>query len=1021
MTNQSPQVGQIERKTQNRIVTLFQDRLGYNYLGNWEERENNSNIEEEYLRKFLSQNKKYNEKVIDKAIAEFKKTAENQVLSLYDLNKEVYGLLRYGVNVKESLGKKNKRVFLIDWENPKNNHFAIAEEVTIRGNRTKRPDIVIYVNGIALGVIELKRSIVSVSEGIRQNIGNQKDEFIKNFFATSQILMAGNDTEGLRYGTTQTSEDYYLSWNPKDQDFSDESNRLDRHIAQVCQKSRFLEIVHDFIIFDSGIKKTCRHNQYFGVKSAQDNVKKHEGGIIWHTQGSGKSLTMVWLAKWIRENMNDARVLLLTDRVELDEQIERVFNGVDEKIHRAKNGRDLIAELDKKEKWLIGSLVHKFGRSADKSDSGVEEYVSDLRALLPSDFEAKGDIFVFVDECHRTHGGKLHEAMKEILPRATFIGFTGTPLLKVDKKNSIAVWGKYIHEYKYNEAVADKVVLDLRYEARRVDQNITSQQKIDEWFEERTKGLTDFAKAELKKRWGTMQGLLSSKSRLEKVVFDIIDDYYKKPRLESGRGNAMLVASSIYEACQYYEIFQSQGFTKCAVITSYEPNALDTESREYAIYQKMLDAHRPLEKKSGESDTDAFERKIKKMFVDQPGQMQLLIVVDKLLTGFDAPPATYLYVDKNMQDHGLFQAICRVNRLDGEDKDYGYIIDYRDLFKKLEKAVSEYTSEAFSGFDKDDVLGLLKDKFSEGKKDLDEILETLRALCEPVSPPKSSPEYIRYFCGDVENPYALKEKENKRVILYRTVGRLMRAYADIANDMDEAGYSKDQQEAIKKEVEHYEKVRTEVKLASGDYINLKKYEPAMRALMDRYISASESEKLSAFDDKSLVELMAEKGIDALDDLPDGLKKSQEALAETIENNVRKLITDETPTNPKYYSRMSELLNELVRKRKQADIEYKKYLVEIIALSKQVKNPSESELYPSDIDTKGKQALYDNLGKNQDNTIQIHEAILASRFDNWRGDIRKERAIKIAIKKILQDISEDDLKNLFEIVKNQHEY
>jgi len=374
-----------------------------------------------------------------------------------------------------------------------------------------------------------------------------------------------------------------------------------------------------------------------------------------------------------------------------------------------------------------------------------------------------------------------------------------------------------------------------------------------------------------------------------------------------------------------------------------------------------------------------------------------------------------------MQDHGLFQAICRVNRLDGEDKDYGYIIDYRDLFKKLEKAVSEYTSEAFSGFDKDDVLGLLKDKFSEGKKDLDEILETLRALCEPVSPPKSSPEYIRYFCGDVENPYALKEKENKRVILYRTVGRLMRAYADIANDMDEAGYSKDQQEAIKKEVEHYEKVRTEVKLASGDYINLKKYEPAMRALMDRYISASESEKLSAFDDKSLVELMAEKGIDALDDLPDGLKKSQEALAETIENNVRKLITDETPTNPKYYSRMSELLNELVRKRKQADIEYKKYLVEIIALSKQVKNPSESELYPSDIDTKGKQALYDNLGKNQDNTIQIHEAILASRFDNWRGDIRKERAIKIAIKKILQDISEDDLKNLFEIVKNQHEY
>ena len=483
----------------------------------------------------------------------------------------------------------------------------------------------------------------------------------------------------------------------------------------------------------------------------------------------------------------------------------------------------------------------------------------------------------------------------------------------------------------------------------------------------------------------------------------------------------MLVASSIYEACQYYDIFQSQGFEKCAVITSYEPNALDTESREYAIYQKMLDKYRPIEKSNDETDASAFERIIKKRFVDQPGQMQLLIVVDKLLTGFDTPPTTYLYVDKNMQDHGLFQAICRVNRLHGDDKDYGYIVDYRDLFKKLEKAVIDYTSEAFSNFEQDDVLGLLKDRFEEAKKDLDESLETVRAICEPVQPPKEHADYIRYFCGDTENPYSLKENENKRVELYRAVGKLLRTYADIANEMSDAGYGKKQSEDIVKEVTHYEQVRTEIRLASGDHIDLKKYEPAMRALMDRYISADESEKLTSFDNKSLVQLLSDKGVDALADLPEAIKHSQEAIAETIENNVRKLITDETPTNPRYYQQMSLLLEELVRQRKQADLEYQEYLKKIIELSKQVRDPGESHQYPESIDTRGKQAMFDNLEKNEEKSLLIHEAVLGARGDDWRGHFLKERRIKIAIKNALDDISDEQLKALFEIVKNQHEY
>ena len=347
-------------------------------------------------------------------------------------------------------------------------------------------------------------------------------------------------------------------------------------------------------------------------------------------------------------------------------------------------------------------------------------------------------------------------------------------------------------------------------------------------------------------------------------------------------------------------------------------------------------------------------------------------------------------------------------------------MDYRDLFKKIEQAVGDYTAGALEGFDKEDVLGLLKDRMEEGKKDLDEALEIVRALCEPVSPPKDSATYIRYFCGDVENPYSLKENEVKRVKLYKTVSHLLRAYADLANDMASAGYTKDQAQAIEREVRHFEQVRMEVKLASGDYIDLKKYEPAMRVLIDRYITAKESEKLSAFDDMTLVDLIVQKGEDALNELPDAIKQSQDAMAETIENNVRKLIIDEMPTNPKYYLRMSELLDELVKKRKQADVEYKEYLKQVVALSKKVKNPMD-ESVGLEINTQAKRALYDNLGQDVAKALVVNEAVLGARQSDWRGNHLKERAIKIEIKKALPDIADEELKNLFEIIKNQNEY
>jgi type I restriction enzyme R subunit len=915
---------------------------------------------------------------------------------------------------------------LINWKELEKNDFYIAQEVTVRGQHTKRPDIVLYVNGIAVAVLELKRSIISVSQGIRQNLDNQKEIFIKHFFTTIQLVMAGNDTEGLRYATIETPEKYYLAW--KENTKIEMENKLDRDLTALCNKQRLLEVIHDFIAFDGGIKKICRHNQYFGVKAAQCFLNNKEGGIVWHTQGSGKSLTMIWLAKWIRENLTNSRVLIITDREELDSQIERFFKGVSEDIYRTKSGKDLINKLNNELPWLMCSLIHKFRKN---TEDYVDSYISDLHAEISQNFQAKGDIYVFVDECHRTQSGKLHDAMKTIIPNAIFIGFTGTPLLKKDKSTSLEIFGRYIHTYKYDEAVADHVVLDLQYEAREVDQEIVSQDKIDQWFEAKTRGLTDYAKAELKKRWGTMQKVVSSQPRLKRIVSDIMLDMELNDRLMSGRGNALLVAGSIYQACQYYELFQNSGLKKCAIITSYtgdvnqikgEATGEEAETEnlaKYETYQKMIQHYTGLYPDIG---TRGFETVIREKFVNEPGQMKLLIVVDKLLTGFDAPPATYLYIDKSMQEHGLFQAICRVNRLDDEDKEYGYIVDYKDLFKSLSSAVKNYTSEAFEGYDKEDIEGLLKDRLRKAKENLDETLEPVKILCEPVKPPKGSAEFIAYFCGDTENPEALKETAPKREVLYKATSKLVRAYASLANEMIQTGYTREQAESIKVDVGLFDSVQQEVKLASGDYIDLKAYEPAMRHLIDVYIDAKASVKVSAFEDLTLVDLIVDKGVDAVDLLPKGIRGSEEAVAETIENNVRRLIIDETPTNPKYFEKMSILLDEIIKERKTKAVQYAKYLNKIVDLVQKLKNTTTTGSYPVAINTKAKRALFDNLEGDEQLALRVNENIQKSKADEWRGNRLKERQVKNAIKEALgTSVDDKTVEMILELAKNQNVY
>jgi len=1014
-------IGQPERATQNRVIALFRDELRYRYLGDWRDRDGNSNIEETLLTDYLTESG-YSSAQISKAIRTLRVEADNDSRGLYGNNKAVYNLLRYGVPVKVEAGQVTETVRLINWVEPLKNDFAIAEEVTLRGNLERRPDLVLYVNGIAVGILELKNSRVSVGDGIRQSCSNQRPEFNAWFFSTVQFIFAGNDSEGLQYGTVGTEEKYFLKWKEDEQDNT--RFKLDKYLLKMCDKKRLVELMYDFVLFDAGSKKLPRVHQYFGIKAAQEHARERKGGIIWHTQGSGKSIVMVLLAKWILENNPNARVAVITDRDELDKQIEGVFTDAGEAIKRTGSGRDLMSQLGQPRPRLLCSLVHKFGRR------GVDDFDEFIKEIEAGPSQTVGEIFVFVDECHRTQSGKLHRAMKALMPDAVFIGFTGTPLLKRDRQTSLEVFGGYIHTYKFNEAVEDEVVLDLVYEARDIDQRLGSQDRIDAWFEAKTKRLNDWQKDELRKQWGTMQKVLSSRSRMDQVVNDIVFDFGVRPRLNNDRGTAILVASSIYEACKYFTIFQKTAFRgRCAVVTSYNPQARDittedtgaaTDTDKEFIYDTYTELLKDVTPKPGMTKTETYEERAKELFKKEPANMKLLVVVNKLLTGFDAPSCTYLYIDKSMQDHDLFQAVCRTNRLDGEDKEFGYIVDYKDLFKKVENAIAVYTSELDHSAGGSDPEVLIKDRLKKGRERLDNALEATALLCEPVDPPKGELEHIHYFCGNTEIPEDLAERSPRRAALYRTTAGLVRAYANIADDLEAAGYDEADIRRIKEELDRHVKLREIIRKASGESLDTKAYEADMRHLIDTYIEADEPRKISPFDDMPLLKLIAQTGIaNALEQMPEGLKGNREAVAETVENNVRSRIIKEHLNDPAYYEKMSALLDEVIAARKAKAVEYEEYLKQIAELAKRVE-AGYSEEMPERLNTPGRRALYNNLNQDEELALKIDEVVKQVRPDGWRGHQARENEIKRALLPLLQnDVAE--VERVFLIIRQQKEY
>lgn len=1076
-----------EREYQNKIIALFQDKLKYGYLGNLQyarngtkndKGEENSPLIVSELRLFLSNQKntdgsnKYTESQISEAIRRLEQEIilpNNKPGTLTDTNTEVYNTLIYPMKIKPDPTKNEQDVYLFDFDNFDNNRFMIAEEVSYIDRLTgvnSRPDLVIYVNGIALAVIELKRSIIDVKEGIKQHLSNQKD-LIPSFFTTTQFTAVANETSGFEYATINTPQAYWCPWKKDTNETGIKLSDVEA-LSMFFNKQDFLTLFRYGVTTDGGVKKVMRPHQFYALKAAMPRLEKKASGVIWHSQGSGKSLTMVWLAAYIRNNFEDPRILVITDRTELDRQIATNFasNGTD--LYRAKTQDDLLTTLQGGKEWLICSLIHKFGDRPDAESTQTAGDMIDLDSYLKNlkdkiykkygnNFTVKGkNIFVFIDECHRTNSGKLHEAMKEIMGSdVMLIGFTGTPLLKEQKekqkyekefvkisKLSEVKFGPFIHKYLHKQAVEDGVILDLQYENRDVEQRVSDKEKLDEKLADITKGLDEDSRKIIEDRWGTMQRIFSSKERIERIGYSILDDVAKYPLSESWAG-AMLVAGNIEAAYKYYDFFQNKSADtslkdRCAVVTSYDPSVNDLRKKttdpniEHSEKFKYDMAKQSFEN-AGKRNADEYEEWAKDTFIKKPGQLKLLIVVDKLLTGFDAPCATYLYIDKDMRDHNLFQAICRVNRLGtnlkAEDdtkiithKEYGKIIDFKQLFQKITDAVTNFNDEkgGLSGYDQADIDGLLGDFVEKGKRHLiaaKDAYDSLKATWNN----RTMEELKQYYLTDLPNDPA----EERRQAMYKITSALVIAYTNLSDYMGKAGFSSEESETYRKAAIEARNVNMLVKQISGDYFDPREKDPEMRALLDRFIKADEATVIvPATADFSFLDLITDS--DSEDDIVSKATKQADGnvrgAAEIIEGKARAVINSYQRKDPQLYQSFSARLSKLLEDMKKNATDYAEKMKNLVKLIKDAKNGGVS--FPDGITSNLAKALWNNIAvwsgltteSEQVDAIAKVEHIVENDAPDGYQDPSSFRAdiLKSELKKEL-GLEEEQVYNLYNLI------
>lgn len=911
---------------------------------------------------------------------------------------------------RPSPGRPEEDVEFIDFAHPERNRFAFAEEVSFIDpltGRHSRPDVVVYVNGIALCVVELKRSLVTVGEGIRQCLSNERD-LIPSFFTTVQFTVAANpktgcdrnENTGFKYATVGTPQKFWCNWKDDGQKVGTQLTDAESFL-RFFDKDAFLFLVRYGVVFDAGVKKVMRPHQFHALRVCRERLAQKASGVIWHSQGSGKSLTMVWLANYIRGNFPNPRVLIVTDRTELDEQIKRNFQHTNNALYRAKSKSDLLKVLNGGTEWLICSLIHKFGvhpetENRDRSSVKIplDKYLRELKEAIgreyPHGFSVKGEhLFVFVDECHRTQGGSLHAAMREIMGQdVMLIGFTGTPLLKDEKKHGYEAFknasevrfGKFIHTYLHKEAVDDGVILDLQYEARDVEQRLDCGNLLDARFDSISSGLAPERVKELKDRWATLEKVYSANERIERIGYSILDDMSANALLREDWCNAMLVADSIYSAYKYYDFFQNRCSNtalkdRCAVVTSFCPcdddlrkSISDTHEKDELKFKHdmALRSFADLDVK----DAAEYEKKAKRRFLDSPAQMKLLIVVDKLLTGFDAPTATVLYVDRDMRDHTLFQAICRVNRLgtDVKDKDgkvvapthkeFGLIVDFKHLFGKIEDAVTRFNSGAFSAFDEVDIDGLLTDAIARNKVRLEAARSAWSALRSDwiVRGLADNERLVEYYNADFPPDDLAKVR---RQTMYRITQNFVAAYANLADHMGMAGYSAEEAAQMHRDAGEARNANQYVKLHSGDFFDVSQFDPGMRALLDRFVRAGEAETIiPATADFSFLDLIGDGC-----DLGDATRRTEseagsaKSAAEVIEAKARSVINSFKDSDPAAYRTYGEQLQDILAAMRNETITFRERMKRLLEFIRKMKMGECN--CPDEIRTKRQRALWNN--------------------------------------------------------------
>jgi len=875
---------------------------------------------------------KFSQSNVLKAVDELAGVSLNEGLMF--ANERITNLLLLGTSLEENLEDGTRRSFsfkFIDFENLQNNDFYVTEEFEVSrvsqsdAQKHRRPDLVLFINGIPIVVIELKKSSVSFENGIKQLEKEQGKDEIAHLFKYIQLTIAANGS-GARYGTTGTPFKFYSVWKEQDEAKAKESlkslingrevSALDMTLFALLSKDRLLRLVRHYIVFDKKMKKVCRYQQFFAIEETLKRVSAKKdgaraGGLIWHTQGSGKSLTMVMLTKLLKQIYINSKIIVVTDRIDLDGQIHETFENTDVKAGRASSGSDLIEKLQSGVS-VITTLVHKF------------EKVKNQKVAIRD-----GDIFVLVDESHRTQGGDLHKAMKKALPLACYIGFTGTPLLKREK-NSFAKFGGEIHRYTIDDAVKDGAVLPLLYEGRYVGQEVLDAEGLTRKFDLISRELGDEAKRDLQKKWARFERVASSEQRLELIAVDI-NEHIKKTLKKSGF-KAMLATQRKYDAIKYHEIFEEFGEIKTAyAISSNEHEELEGGHKEYVAkaWQETIKDY---------GSEEAYLKYVKDEFI-YGDEIDLLIVVDKLLTGFDAPRASTLYIDKQLKEHNLLQAIARVNRLyDG--KDYGYIIDYRGLLGELDEALTSYAS--LSGFDPEDITGAVIDARSEIVKaktyytHLDDLFSGVK------------------FKDDLESYVAVLEDMQKRDDFKEWLSQFARAFKlALSSEKIYDILSEEEIKAYKQRVKFYNELRKALQLRYHEACDFGKYEAQMQKLLDTYVNAQGVNELT-----KLVNIFETEFDDEVQRV-----EGKNAKADTIISAVSAVVKEKMDSNPAFYKSIAKQIQDIIDEYKAKRLSEEEKLAKAKLLKGLITGalkPNEDR-YPKEFN--GKKilfAIYDNL-------------------------------------------------------------